>query len=77
MFPCGSSLRNGVILELWRGAQLVKRQRERRFPYFLFGNVGANILDGRIPGGAYGIRAIVDGTVGPFTNFTMGGGSCR
>jgi hypothetical protein len=70
--PCVAS-NHQIVLELWRGAKRVKRRTESNIPYFLFGNNGANVLDGKIAAGRYGIRAIVDGVTSPFTNFTLGG----
>jgi hypothetical protein len=70
--PCGASY-NQVTLELWRGSQRIRRQPENVFPYFLFGNDGRNVFDGKIAAGNYGVRAIVNGKVSSFTNFTLGG----
>jgi Subtilase family len=72
VIPCGVS-ENAVTMELFRGSRRVKRSIESLFPYFLFGNKGANVKDGKIPHGSYGIRILVDGIWSPFTNFTMGG----
>jgi hypothetical protein len=62
-----------VKLELYRGHQLVKRKIEYVAPYFLFGNNGRHIHDGKISPGNYGIRVRVEEKWSPFTNFTMGG----
>jgi Subtilase family len=72
VIPCGVS-ENVVTMELFRGSRRVKRSNEFLFPYFLFGNKGANVKDGKIPHGSYGIRILVDGIWSPFTNCTMGG----
>jgi hypothetical protein len=70
--PCGNG--GAVTLVLYRGSQLAKRRTEQFAPYFLFGNDGRNVYDGRISFGKYGIRARVTGDAwSPFTNFTMGG----
>jgi subtilisin family serine protease len=70
--PCGAS-NNRVLIELFQGKRRILRNTERNFPYFLFGNAGSNVLDGKIRAGRYSIRATVDGIVSPFTNFTLGG----
>ena len=59
-------------MELYRGTRLYARRTEYYVKYFLFGNNGNNIYDGRIAAGAYSIRTIVDGNTSPFTNFTIG-----
>lgn len=70
--PCGAT-NNQVIFELWRGSRRVQRKIELMVPYFLFGNKGADVKNGKITAGSYGIRVIVGGTTSPFTNFTFGG----
>jgi subtilisin family serine protease len=70
--PCANG--SNVTLELYRGSQLTKRKTEYFVPYFLFGNDGRNVYDGRIKPGTYGIRArVANGVWSPFTNFTLGG----
>jgi cysteine-rich repeat protein len=72
VIPCAQG--SNVTLELYRGSRLVKRKFERTSPYFLFGNQGRNVYDGKIVPGSYGIRACVaNGAWSPFTNFTLGG----
>jgi hypothetical protein len=74
VIPCGAS-DDPVMIELFQGSKRVKNRKDDQVPYFLFGNNGANVLEGQIKAGRYGIRAIVDGVTSPFTNFTLGG-SC-
>ena len=69
--PCDAPI-NEVIIELWGGPQRIRRHKELQFPYFLFGNNGADVLNGSITAGIYGIRAIVNGVVSPFTMFSVG-----
>ena len=75
--PCGD-LDNAVNLELFRdtGSQRIRRRVERAEPYFLFGNSGSNVFDGRIEPGTYRIRANVNGIFTPFTTFTLQGPKC-
>ena len=75
--PCGD-LDNAVNLELFRdtGSQRIRRRVERAAPYFLFGNSGSNVFDGRIEPGTYRIRANVNGIFTPFTTFTLQGPKC-
>jgi subtilisin family serine protease len=70
--PCGAS-NHRVVMELFQGKRRILRNTERAAPYFLFGNAGSNVLDGKLRAGRYSIRATVDGMVSPFTNFTLGG----
>jgi hypothetical protein len=70
--PCAVT-KNYILIELWQGSRRVRRRKEYNAPYFLFGNNGADIYDGKIAAGKYGIRAVVDGRTSPFTNFTLGG----
>jgi cysteine-rich repeat protein len=70
--PCANG--SNVTLELYRGSQLTKRKTEYFVSYFLFGNQGRNVFDGKILPGSYGIRArVASGAWSPFTNFTLGG----
>jgi cysteine-rich repeat protein len=72
VIPCAQG--SNVTLELYRGSRLAKRKFERTSPYFLFGNQGRNVLDGKIVPGSYGIQArVANGAWSPFTNFTLGG----
>jgi cysteine-rich repeat protein len=72
VIPCAQG--SNVTLELYRDSRLAKRKFERTSPYFLFGNQGRNVLDGKILPGSYGIRArVANGAWSPFTNFTLGG----
>jgi cysteine-rich repeat protein len=72
MVPCANG--SNVTLELYRDSRLAKWKFERTSPYFLFGNQGRNVLDGKIVPGSYGIRArVASGAWSPFTNFTLGG----
>jgi cysteine-rich repeat protein len=72
VIPCAQG--NNVTLELYRDSRLAKRKFERTFPYFLFGNQGRNVYDGKIVPGSYGMRArVASGAWSPFTNFTLGG----
>jgi hypothetical protein len=70
--PCGAS-NHRVVMELFQGKRRILRNTERAVPYFLFGNAGSNVLDGKLRAGRYSIRVTVDGMVSPFTNFTLGG----
>jgi hypothetical protein len=72
--PCNSK-GSAVVIELYKGTsnKLLQRRTERDEPYFLFGNNGINVYNGRIVDGTYRIRAIVNGTVSPFLTFTLRG----
>jgi uncharacterized protein len=72
IIPCGV-VSNQVIFELWRGSRRVVRKTENVLPYFLFGNNGRDVKNGKIAAGSYGIRVIADGKTSPFTNFTLRG----
>ena len=67
-----------VVIELYnsKNLQLISRRTETSARYFLFGNNGNDIYDGRIRNGQYQIRATLDygKTVTPFTSFTIAGG---
>jgi hypothetical protein len=66
-----------VIMELLdTNNRLIVRQKETSPKYFLFGNRGNDVTDGRINAGTYVIRATVNGVVYPSTRFTLGG-TCR
>jgi cysteine-rich repeat protein len=70
--PCATG--SNVTLELYRDFRLAKRKFELTSPYFLFGNQGRNVNDGKIVPGSYGIRArVANGAWSPFTNFSLGG----
>jgi cysteine-rich repeat protein len=72
VIPCAEG--SNVTLELYRDSRLAKRKFERTSPYFLFGNQGRNVYDGKIVPGSYGIRSrVASGAWSPFTTFTLGG----
>ena len=73
--PCGDR-NDEVTIELFRNGHRVHRRVERVVPYFLFGNSGSNVFDGRIAPGTYRIRANVNGIFTPFTTFTLQGPKC-
>ena len=73
--PCGDS-NDEVTIELFRNSNRVHRRVERVVPYFLFGNSGSNIYNGRIAPGTYRIRANVNDVFTPFTTFTLQGPKC-
>ena len=76
LVPCGDS-NNQVMLELYNATSLVQRYMERTLPYFLFGNNGGNIYNGRIAPGTYRIRAKVNDMFTPYTTFTLKGPACN
>jgi hypothetical protein len=69
--PCGTS--GSVFIELRQGTKVVQSRYENSAKYFLFGNIGNDALDGKIPAGSYSIRATSSGIVGPATTFILGG----
>lgn len=73
--PCANKRHcdNKVTIELYQGSHLIKRRKEFEYRYFLYGNNGYDIFDGKIAAGCYGVRAYANGKWSPFTNFTLGG----
>jgi FG-GAP repeat len=74
--PCGD-WNDEVTIELFRNGHRVHRRVEWVAPYFLFGNNGSNVFDGRIKPGTYHIRANVNDVFTPFTTFTLQGPKCQ
>ena len=78
--PCGINIEarlcapasGPVGIQLLQNGLVKHYRNETNAPYFLFGDAGADIISGVIAPGAYGIRTIVNGTVGPITSFTLG-----
>jgi hypothetical protein len=72
-FQCGFKPKT-VRFELRRASNnaLVLRRDESSAPYFLFSNLGNNILSGSIPAGEYILSAIIDGIAHPSVRFTFG-----
>jgi hypothetical protein len=64
---------SSVLLRLRSGGNLVQTRLERLAPYFLHGDAGSNILDGRISPGSYTIETTAPGAIfqAPLS-FTMG-----
>ena len=77
---CVSSSINKVTIELYQDSssnKLIRREQETTPKYFLFGNSGSNVYNGKIKDGKYKIRAIVNGSiVTPFTTFALATGRC-
>ena len=73
--PCGDT-DDRVVIELFRGSKRVRRQAESTTPYFLFGNSGTNVFNGKIAPGTYRIRTQVNNVFTPFTTFTLQGPRC-
>lgn len=61
-----------VFIELLSGSQVLKFRNETAAPFLLFGNVGADILAGSIPGGIYTIRTTAGGKTFKPSLLTMG-----
>jgi subtilisin family serine protease len=76
--PCGRANDQPVVIELYknRGNKLFRKRTVSKERYFLFGNNGDNIYNGRIPPDIYTIRAIVNGKYTPKTTFTLRGDRC-
>ena len=72
--PCGDS-DDKVIMELYLGGQKIRKATDPGYPYFLWGNNGYDVKNGKLKAGYYSIRAQVNGAWTPFTYFTIGG-SC-
>ena len=63
-----------VVMDLYRGSKLVRRQTESQKPFFLFGDDSkGDVKDGKIAAGSYGVRVKVNNVWSPFTYFTLGG----
>jgi hypothetical protein len=75
ILPCGST-DNRVVIELFSGSKRIRRQVESTAPYFLFGNRGTNVVNGKIAPGTYRIRTQVNNVFTPFTTFTLQGPRC-
>jgi hypothetical protein len=63
-----------VYIELLSGSRVLKFRNETAAPYFLFGNNGADVLAGSIPGGIYTIRTTAGGKT--FQPSLLNLGSC-
>ena len=74
--PCGDS-NNAVTIELYQNSARLQRRVEKVVPYFLFGNSGTNVNNGRIEPGTYRIRVEVNGVFTPSTTFTLLGPVCN
>jgi hypothetical protein len=72
-FQCGF-VPKIVRFELRRASNnaLVLKRDETSAPYFLFGNIGNDIVGGSIPSGEYILTAIIDGITHPSVRFTFG-----
>lgn len=77
--PCGRANGKPVLIELFknRGTEIFRKSTDTTAKYFLFGNKGTDVYDGRIPPGTYTIRANVNGVYTPKTTFTLRGGRCK
>ena len=67
---------NRVTLQLYQNDRRIHSRVEKVAPYFLFGDKGSNIYNGRIAPGTFRVRAEVDGRFSPFTTFTLVGPRC-
>jgi hypothetical protein len=76
--PYGLANGKPVLIELYKnnGNELFHARTENMAGYFLFGNIGANVYNGRIPPGTYSIRAKVNDIYTPRTTFTLRGDRC-
>jgi hypothetical protein len=65
---------SSVYIELMTGSRVVRFRNETAAPYFLFGDVGADVLAGTIPAGSYTVRATASGRT--FRPSLLNMGSC-
>jgi hypothetical protein len=70
---CGAPSTPVVIQLLNSNGAIVNTRSESLAPYFLFGDMGADILSGSIPAGTYSIRATFNGTTTNAVPFTLSG----
>ena len=70
VIPCGA--KDYVRIELLQNRTRIKKQREGKYPYFLYGNRGTNLRSGMVPAGTYTLTAKTNDNKSPPITFTLG-----